>query len=119
VTTQGTTGEQERRTQAREAAAHIAEQMRQGTRESMQRMTEETRQAFEQAREEPTPSGLQAMFENLPTPVYMYATLGSIGLSLLLRVFGRKEFANFVGLWPPTILALAMLNKQLRPSREM
>ncbi|MER3421813.1 MAG: hypothetical protein C4290_15375 [Chloroflexota bacterium] len=119
MTTPDTTGEQERRTQAREAATQSAEQMRQGTRETMQRLTEETRQAVAQAREEPTPSGLQAMIENLPAPVYLYATVGSIGLSLLLRTFGRKELANFVGLWPPTILALAMLNKQLRPSREM
>jgi hypothetical protein len=55
----------------------------------------------------------------MPASVYLYGSLSAIGLSALLRLAGRKDFANFVGLWPPTILSLAMLNKMLRPSREM
>jgi hypothetical protein len=112
MTMEDTTRQQDRLGWARETAAGVADKVREGAQEAMQRTADEARQG-------PTPTGLQAMLENLPTPVYLYATLGSIGLSLLLRLVGRKEFANFVGLWPPTILALAMINKQLRPSREM
>lgn len=94
-------------------------QMKEGTRDSAQRVAEQTRQAWQDVQQQPTPQGIMNTLENLPTNIYVYATAGSIGLSLLLRLLGRKEFANFVGLWPPTILALAMINKQFRPSREM
>lgn len=89
------------------------------SKKAAQKMGEQTRDAWSQAKEEPTPAGIQSAIENLPAPVYLWATFGSIGLSLLLRLAGRKEFANFVGLWPPTIVALALMNKQVRPSREM
>lgn len=87
--------------------------------DSAQKTAQDTKDAFSQAQEDPTPSGIQGALENLPSSVYLYGTLGSIGLSLLLRLAGRKEFANFVGLWPPTILSLAMINKIIRPSKEM
>jgi hypothetical protein len=118
VTTQSTTGTTDTREQGG-AARETAAQMAQGARESAQRLAEQTREAWQQAREEPTPQGIMGALEQLPSSFYLYATLGSIGLSLLLRIAGRKELANFVGLWPPTILSLAMLNKTLRPSREM
>ena len=105
--------------EARETATRMAGQAAEGTRESAQRLADQTRQAWEDVQEDPTPSGIISTLENLPANVYLYATFGSMALSLLLRLLGRKDFANFVGLWPPTILALAMLNKQFRPSREM
>ena len=111
MTTQTNTGG----TNAREAAGQAASQAR----DSAQRVAEQTRDAWSQVQDDPSPSGLMGALENMPATTYLYATLGSIGFSLLLRLLGRKEFANFVGLWPPTILALAMLNKQFRPSREM
>jgi hypothetical protein len=102
-----------------EQAQQTANQMKEGAKNQAQRVAEETRSAWSQVQENPTPSGIMGALENMPATTYLWATLGSIGLSLLLRIFGRREFANFVGLWPPTILALAMLSKQFRPSREM
>lgn len=87
--------------------------------ESAQKVAEQTKDAWSQAQENPSPAGFMKALEDMPATTYVYATVGSIGLSLLLRILGRKDFATFVGLWPPTILALAMLNKQLRPSKEM
>lgn len=106
---------QSQKEQAKEQAGKFAE----GTKQTAQKMGEQTRDAWNQAREEPTPAGFQSALENLPSSFYLWATFGSIGLSLLLRLAGRKEFANFVGLWPPTIVAMALMNKQMRPSREM
>lgn len=96
-----------------------ARQAQEETRQSAQKMADQTKQAWQDVQEHPTPSGLMGAMENLPATFYLYSTLGSIGLSLLLRIAGRKEFANFVGLWPPTILSLALLNKVFRPSSEM
>ncbi len=101
--------------QARDTAGYAAKE----TKDSAKKMAEETRHAWSQAKEEPTPTGIQGALENLPAPVYLYATFGSMAASLLLRLMGKREFANFIGLWPPTIVALAMMNKSLRPSREM
>ena len=46
------------------------------------------------------------------------AAVGAIGLSRLLRVFGKKDAAVFVGQWPPTFILFALAYKRLRPSDE-
>ena len=46
------------------------------------------------------------------------AAVGSIALSALLRVFGKKDAAIFVGQWPPTFILFALAYKVLRPSNE-
>ena len=56
--------------------------------------------------------------ENLPSSAYYSGVFGSIALSILLYVFGKKHAAIFVGLWAPTILNLGLYNKILRPSEE-
>lgn len=96
-----------------------ASQAAQDTKQAAQQQAQSAQQAWNEIQENPTPSGIMGAIENLPTSTYVYATFGSIGLSLLLRLFGRREFANFIGLWPPTILALAMVNKRLRPAQSM
>jgi hypothetical protein len=105
--------------QMKEQAGQAGSQMKEGAKDTAKQIADQTRDAWSQVQDEPTPSGLQSALESLPASSYMYAALGSIGLSMLLRLLGRKEFANFVGLWPPTIVALALLNKQVRPSKEM
>ncbi len=104
---------------ATDKARETASTMKDDAKQTASRMADQTRDAWGQAKENPTPSGIQGAIESLPSTFYLYGTLGSIGLSLLLRLFGRREFANFIGLWAPTILALGMLNKQMRPSRDM
>lgn len=103
----------------KDKAKDLRDEMTRGAKESTARLTDQTRDAWREAKEEPNPKGLMGAIESMPASVYLYGSLSAIGLSALLRLAGRKDFANFVGLWPPTILSLAMLNKMLRPSREM
>ncbi len=56
--------------------------------------------------------------ENLPSSVYYGGVLGSIALSVILFMSGKRETGIFVGLWAPTILNLGLYNKLLRPSHE-
>ncbi len=56
--------------------------------------------------------------EAVPTQIYWGLAMGSVLLSALFYVIGRRNAALFVGQWPPTFLALALLYKLLRPSRE-
>jgi hypothetical protein len=78
------------------------EQMRQQARSAMQT----SQKAMEQV-------------ESLPANVYYGAVIGSIALSALLFLVGKKNLGIFVGLWPPTLLNLAIFTKQLRPSHEV
>jgi len=56
--------------------------------------------------------------ENLPSSVYYGGVLGSILLSIVLFVSGKKLEGIFVGLWAPTIFNFGLYNKLLKPSRE-
>lgn len=56
--------------------------------------------------------------EAVPTQIYWGLAMGSVLLSALFFLVGRRNTALFVGQWPPTFLALALLYKLLRPSRE-
>jgi hypothetical protein len=57
--------------------------------------------------------------ERTPDAAYLGAMAGSMALSLLLLGRRNKAMALFVGLWPVTILNMAMLLKNRRPSREL
>ena len=50
----------------------------------------------------------------VPSGVYLSLAVGSIGLSLGLRVLGNKNAATFVGHWVPTILLLGLYNKLVK-----
>jgi hypothetical protein len=56
--------------------------------------------------------------ETIPTQGYLGAALAAIALSALLRLFGKKDAAVFVGQWPPTFILFALAYKLLRPSNE-
>ncbi len=50
----------------------------------------------------------------LPSDLFLWAALGSVGLSLALQVAGRKEESNFVGHWVPTMLLFGVYNKLVK-----
>ncbi|HUE75996.1 MAG TPA: hypothetical protein VMP10_04135 [Chloroflexota bacterium] len=56
--------------------------------------------------------------EAIPTQVYYGFAVASIIASAVLFMMGRRHWSLFVGQWPPTFIAMALMNKLLRPSRE-
>ena len=50
----------------------------------------------------------------VPSGVYLSLAIGSIGLSLGLRILGNKDASQFVGHWVPTILLLGVYNKLVK-----
>jgi hypothetical protein len=50
----------------------------------------------------------------LPSDTFLWAALGSIGLSLGLQLMDKKEMSNFVGHWAPTILIMGLYNKLVK-----
>jgi hypothetical protein len=59
-----------------------------------------------------TPIGtVESQTARVPSDTFLWAALGSIGLSLTFQMLGKKEEANFVGQWAPTFLCLGIYNK--------
>jgi hypothetical protein len=50
----------------------------------------------------------------LPSDVFLWAALGSIGGSLALLLAGHTKKATFVGQWAPTFLILGLYNKLVK-----
>jgi hypothetical protein len=65
-------------------------------------------------KEEPVASGIERQTAKLPSDLFLWTGLGSVGLALALNLSGRKDQANFVGHWAPTILILGLYNKLVR-----
>jgi hypothetical protein len=52
----------------------------------------------------------------IPTNAYMGGVIASMALSALLMMRGKRNLALFIGLWPPTILNMALFSKLMRSS---
>jgi hypothetical protein len=50
----------------------------------------------------------------LPSDVFLWAAVASMGTSLALEIAGREKTANFVGHWAPTLLILGLYNKMVK-----
>jgi hypothetical protein len=50
----------------------------------------------------------------LPSDTFLWAAVGSMGLSLALQLMGNRQAGNFVGQWAPTILILGLYNKMVK-----
>lgn len=61
---------------------------------------------------------LMRSMESIPVQIYWGMAMASVLLSAVLYLLGRRSTALFVGQWPPTLLAMALLYKLLRPSQE-
>ncbi len=57
---------------------------------------------------------IERQTSKLPSDTFLWLALGSIGLSLSLRLFGRRDQSHFVGHWAPTILLLGLYNKLVK-----
>jgi hypothetical protein len=94
--------------EAMETEQQVAEQTRRAAQHGIERMREG----------EPTKS-IMEMQEMIPSPIYAYAAGASVLASALLFFTRRsKDWALFVGQWAPTILAMGLFYKALKPSRE-
>ena len=58
--------------------------------------------------------GIEEQTAKLPSDVFLWAALGSMGASLVLRFMGRREDSLFVGQWAPTLLILGTYNKMVK-----
>lgn len=52
--------------------------------------------------------------ETVPEETWFWAAIGSIGISLLMKLMGRDSLALFIGQWPPTFLILGLYRRMSR-----
>jgi len=50
----------------------------------------------------------------VPSDLFLWAALGSIGCSLFLQASGKQHESLFVGQWAPTLLILGLYNKLVK-----
>jgi hypothetical protein len=67
--------------------------------------------ADEQHTEGPVARGIERHTAQIPSDAYLWAALGSMGISLVLQVARRKHASLFVGQWAAPFLLLGVYNK--------
>ena len=68
----------------------------------------------EEHREGLVARSIEQQTAKLPSDLFLWAALGSIGLSLFFQYTGDERKANFVGHWAPTFLLLGLYNKLVK-----
>lgn len=57
---------------------------------------------------------IEQVTKKMPSDLFLWAALGSIGVALALKTAHRDEDSNFVGQWAPTLLILGLYNKLVK-----
>ena len=65
-------------------------------------------------REGPIARAIEQQTARIPSDAFLWAAVGSMGLSLALELMGEEKKANFVGHWAPTLLILGLYNKVVK-----
>lgn len=65
-------------------------------------------------KEGPVARAIEEQTAKLPSDLFLWAALGSIGISLTLKLMKKNDEALFVGQWPPTFLLLGVYNKLVK-----
>lgn len=64
-----------------------------------------------QHREGPIAKNIEEQTAKIPSDLFLWAALASMGLSLTLKCLGKKHDALFVGQWAAPFLLLGVYNK--------
>lgn len=65
-------------------------------------------------REGPVARTIEQQTAKLPSDTFLWAALGSIGISLAFQAAKKTDVANFIGHWAPTFLLLGLYNKLVK-----
>ena len=63
-------------------------------------------------------NSLFQIVDQVPGQVWYTLGIVSILLSAIFQIMGRKNWADFVGKWPPTFFAVGLYHKLVRPGDE-
>jgi len=58
------------------------------------------------------------VLDTVPGQLWYILGVASIVASLVFQLAGKKNWADFVGKWPPTFFAVGLYHKLVRPGQE-
>ena len=61
-----------------------------------------------------TTKAIESYTAGMPSGLFLSLAIGSIALSAMMMLTGRKNVANFIGQWAPTILIMGLYNKLVK-----
>jgi hypothetical protein len=76
--------------------------------------TQSEPKAKREHREGTVARSIEQQTAKLPSDTFLWAAVGSMGVSLVLQTMGQEKKANFVGQWAPTLLILGLYNKMVK-----
>lgn len=50
----------------------------------------------------------------VPSDIFLFIAIGSMGASLALEIAGQTRLSRFVGMWAPTLLTMGVYNKLVK-----
>ena len=65
-------------------------------------------------KEGPVATAIEEQTAKIPSDVFLWAALASIGASLTLKIMGKRHTALFVGQWAAPFLLLGIYNKLVK-----
>ncbi len=65
-------------------------------------------------KEGPVAKAIEKQTAKVPSDVYLWAALGSMGISLALKIMGRNHQSLFVGQWAAPFLLFGVYNKLVK-----
>ncbi len=57
---------------------------------------------------------IESQTAKIPSDVFLWSAVSSMGVSLILKVFKKNKTALFIGQWAPTFLILGLYNKLVK-----
>jgi hypothetical protein len=66
------------------------------------------------SREDTVTKTIESGTATIPSIAFLGLALGSMALSLAFMAAGRRDTANFIGQWAPTILIMGLYNKLVK-----
>ncbi|HEU4586975.1 MAG TPA: hypothetical protein VFR95_14570 [Gemmatimonadaceae bacterium] len=74
---------------------------------------QQTQEAREHS-EGPVARTIEEQTARMPSDAFLWAALGSMGVSAILQITGKKHESLFVGQWAPSFLLLGVYNKLVK-----
>jgi hypothetical protein len=57
---------------------------------------------------------IESQTSRIPSGAFLTVAVGAMALSALMMLLGKRNVANFVGQWAPTILIMGLYNKLVK-----
>ena len=65
-------------------------------------------------KEGPVAKAIEGQTAKLPSDLFLWSALGAMGISLVLKIAGKKHEALFIGQWAAPVLILGLYNKLVK-----